>query len=112
MTKYTLSLLEYVSRWPKPRATDSVTSKEMENFNFNQIVCGFGLPLELVIENGQEFRGNFVKILINQSEISHKKATPYLSSLASCLQQLSHNVLSPLNDATTTCHKFLLNHVF
>ena len=94
---YSISAVEYVSCCPEARVAHSATSKEMENFNFNQIVCGFGLPLELVIENGQEFRGNFVKILINQSEISHKKATPYLSSLASCLQQLSHNVLSPLN---------------
>ena len=77
MTKYTLSLLEYVSRWPKPRATDSVTSKEMENFVFEQILCKFGVPLELVIDSGPEFKGNFVINLINDLEIVHKRVTSY-----------------------------------
>ena len=40
-------------------------------------MCRFGLPLELVTDNGPNFRGNFVKSLINHLEIAHKRATPY-----------------------------------
>ena len=36
---YIMSSLKYVSDWPKVQATHSVTSKEMENFVFEQIVC-------------------------------------------------------------------------
>ena len=49
----------------------------MAKFVFEQIVCRFGVPLELVTDNGLEFRGSFIKDLVVHLEIAHKKATPY-----------------------------------
>ena len=74
---YILSTVEYVSRWPEARATRSATSKEMAKFVFEQIVCRFGVPLELVTDNSPAFRGSFIKDLVVHLEIAHKKATPY-----------------------------------
>ena len=72
-----MSVVGYVSRWLEARATRSATSKEMERFVFEQVVCRFGVLLELVTDNGLEFRGVFVKGLVSHLEIAHKRATPY-----------------------------------
>ena len=71
---YIMSAVEYVSRWPEARATRIATSKEVARFVFEQVLCRFGVPLELVIDNGPEFRGDFVKYLVTRLEIAHKRA--------------------------------------
>ena len=74
---YIMSTVEYVSQWLEARATRNATSKEMARFDFGQVVCRFGVLLELVADNVLEFRGDFVKGLVTHLEIAHKKATPY-----------------------------------
>ena len=49
----------------------------MTRFVFEQVVCRFGVPLELVTDNAPKFRGDFVKGLVGHLEIAHKRATPY-----------------------------------
>ena len=74
---YIMSVVEYVSQWLEARATRNATSKEMARFAFGQVVCRFGVLLELVADNVLEFRGDFVKGLVTHLEIAHKRATPY-----------------------------------
>ena len=72
-----MSTVEYVSQWLGARATRNATSKEMARFAFGQVVCRFGVLLELVADNVLEFRGDFVKGLVTHLEIAHRRATPY-----------------------------------
>ena len=78
---YIMSAIEYVSRWLETRATRSAKSKEMTRFVFEQVVCRFGVPLELVTNNAPEFRRDFVKGFITHLKIAHKNATPYHTTM-------------------------------
>ena len=73
---YIMSAEEYVSQCLEERATRSATSKEMAKIVY-ELVCRFGVPLELVTDNSPDFRGDFVKGLVTHLEIAHIKATPY-----------------------------------
>ena len=48
----------------------------MARFVF-ELVCRFGVPLELVTYNGPDFRGDIVKGLVTHLEIARRRATPY-----------------------------------
>ena len=102
---YSISAVEYVSCCPEARVAHSATSKEMENFAFD---WRFGVSLELVTNNGLEFRGNFVKGLVNHFETAHKELLHIIHNVMvwwKLLMELCsiHRVGTELNKTLRAC---------
>lgn len=74
---YILSAMDYMTRWPEARASRGATSKDICKFIYECICCRFGVPLELVSDQGKEFRNNLIKGMDKMLTIKHKYSTPY-----------------------------------
>jgi hypothetical protein len=53
--KFTFVAVEYFTKWIEARAVSTITSKTAQKFFWQNIVCCFGVPSELTIDNGRQF---------------------------------------------------------
>jgi hypothetical protein len=53
--KFTFVVVEYFPKWIEGRAVSTITSKTAQNFFWPNIVCRFGVPSELMVDNGKQF---------------------------------------------------------
>ncbi|MCO5564639.1 hypothetical protein L7F22_018305 [Adiantum nelumboides] len=74
---YILSAMDYMTKWPEAKASRGATSKDVCNFIFDYICCRFGVPLELVSDQGKKFRNDLIEDLVKKLEIKHRYSTPY-----------------------------------
>jgi hypothetical protein len=53
--KYAIVAMEYFSKWIEARAVRRITSQVIQNFFWQSIVCRFGVPYEVTIDNDKQF---------------------------------------------------------
>jgi hypothetical protein len=53
--KFTFVAVEYFTKWIEARAVSTITSKTAQKFFWQNIVCCFGVPSELTVDNGKQF---------------------------------------------------------
>lgn len=61
--------------WSQPMAY--ITSKEISKFILNYIICQYGVPLSIVIDNECPFKNQDVRELCEKYHIQHHYATQY-----------------------------------
>jgi hypothetical protein len=49
--KFTFVAIEYFTKWIEARAVSTITSKTAKKFFWQNIVCRFGVPSELMVDN-------------------------------------------------------------
>ncbi|GLU18333.1 hypothetical protein SLE2022_346390 [Rubroshorea leprosula] len=47
--------VDYFTKWVEARALSSLTSKKVEDFVFSSIICRYGIPSQIVADNGTQF---------------------------------------------------------
>jgi hypothetical protein len=53
--KFTFIAVEYFTKWIEARAVSTITSKTAQKFFWQNIVCQFGVPSELTVDNDKQF---------------------------------------------------------
>ncbi|MCO5552509.1 hypothetical protein L7F22_006021 [Adiantum nelumboides] len=86
---YILSDVDYMTKWPKAKASRGATSKDICNFIFECICCRFGVPLELVSDQEKEFGNDLIEGLVKELEIKHRYSTPYHSQCNRLVEALN-----------------------
>lgn len=58
--------VEYFTKWIERKPLINITSTALQKFLWQNIVCRFGVPLELTVDNGKQFDSNGFGELCNQ----------------------------------------------
>jgi transposase InsO family protein len=74
---YILVCTDYVTKWVEAKALYSDKEQSVVDFLFEEIFTHFGVPREIVIDQGTQFTSNLVKALTEQYKIKHRKSSPY-----------------------------------
>jgi hypothetical protein len=53
--KFAVVAVEYFTKWIEARPLATITSNTIRKFFWQQIICRFGVPRELTIDNGKQF---------------------------------------------------------
>jgi hypothetical protein len=53
--KFAMVVVEYFTKWIEARPVATITSATVKNFFWQQIICRFGMPKELTVDNGKQF---------------------------------------------------------
>jgi hypothetical protein len=53
--KFAFVAVEYFTKWIEARAVSTITLKTAQKFFWQNIVCRFGVPSELTVDNGKQF---------------------------------------------------------
>jgi transposase InsO family protein len=75
--KYILVFTDYVTKWVEAKALYSANEQSVVDFLFEEIFTHFGVPQEIVTDQGTQFTSNLVKALTEPCNIKHRKSYPY-----------------------------------
>ncbi|GJS18832.1 reverse transcriptase domain-containing protein [Tanacetum coccineum] len=56
--KFLIVAIDYFTKWIKAKPVATITGNQVKKFIWDNIVCRFGLPGEIVSDNGNQFRDN------------------------------------------------------
>ena len=76
--KYILVCTDNVTKWVEAKALPFATENIVVSFLFEDIFTRFGVPIEIVTDQGTQFTSKLVQKLVDQYKIKHRKSTPYL----------------------------------
>ncbi|MCO5553222.1 hypothetical protein L7F22_006743 [Adiantum nelumboides] len=74
---YILVAIDYMTRWVEDQSVTRVNEKTVSRFVYTHICCRFGTPLEIVSDNGPEFRKGLLTEVCEELHILHRHSTPY-----------------------------------
>eukprot|EP00253_Pinus_taeda_P025950 PITA_25950 len=75
--KYILVCNDYVTKWVEAKALISATENSVVNFLYEDIFTRFGVPKEIVTDQGSQCTSNLVEKLMEKYKIKHRISTPY-----------------------------------
>ncbi|GKB76504.1 reverse transcriptase domain-containing protein [Tanacetum coccineum] len=81
--KLLIVAIDYFTKWIEAKPVATITSNQIKKFVWDNIVCRFVLPEEIILDNGKQFRDNpfkdwCEKLLIMESLVRKKQKGPIL----------------------------------
>ncbi|MCO5597162.1 hypothetical protein L7F22_051238 [Adiantum nelumboides] len=74
---YILTAVDYLSRWAEAKAVRQITAKDVAKFVYEEICNKFGVPLELLLDQGPGFRAELLDFLCEKMKITRRFTNPY-----------------------------------
>nr|GFA53712.1 reverse transcriptase domain-containing protein [Tanacetum cinerariifolium] len=56
--KFLIVAMDYFTKWIEAKAVATITGGQVKKFVWNNIVCRFGIPGEIISDNGKQFANN------------------------------------------------------
>ncbi|GJR41893.1 reverse transcriptase domain-containing protein [Tanacetum coccineum] len=56
--KFFILAIDYFTKWIEAKPVATVTGNQVKKFVWDNIICRFGLPREIISDNGKQFRDN------------------------------------------------------
>ncbi|GJY59852.1 reverse transcriptase domain-containing protein [Tanacetum coccineum] len=64
--KFLIEAIDYFTKWIEAKPIATITSNQVKKFAWDNIVCRFGLPGEIISDNGKQFQDNPVKDYVGE----------------------------------------------
>jgi transposase InsO family protein len=68
---------DYVTKWVEAKPLLHANEQSIVDFLFEDIFTRFGVPREIVTDQGAQFTSKLVQKIIEQYKIKHRKSSPY-----------------------------------
>ena len=69
--------IDYLTKWVEAKATPKNDACTTAKFLFENIFTRYGLPLEIVSDQGVHFMNEVIEFLLVKFMVTHKRSTPY-----------------------------------
>ncbi|GJU59699.1 reverse transcriptase domain-containing protein [Tanacetum coccineum] len=56
--KFLIVVIDYFTKWIEAKPVATITGNQIKKFVWDNIVCRFGLPGEIILDNGKQFQDN------------------------------------------------------
>nr|GEW68148.1 reverse transcriptase domain-containing protein [Tanacetum cinerariifolium] len=73
--KFLIVAMDYFTKWIKAKAMATITGGQVKKFIWDNIVCRFGIPGEIISDNGKQFSDNPFKDWCNKLNITQRFAS-------------------------------------
>ena len=75
--QYIIVAIDYLTKWVEAKATPNNDARTTAKFLYENIFMRYGLPLEIVSDQGVHFVNKIIAFLLAEFMIIHKKSAPY-----------------------------------
>ncbi|XP_063948038.1 uncharacterized protein LOC135152135 [Daucus carota subsp. sativus] len=100
---FMLAMTDYFSKWIEAEAFRQVTSKEVISFIKRNILCKFGVPSEIVCDNGSQFISDKTEAFCKKYNINLLKSTPSYPQANGQAESSNKIIINNLKKRLTTC---------
>ncbi|GJR97251.1 reverse transcriptase domain-containing protein [Tanacetum coccineum] len=73
--KFLIVAMDYFTKWIEAKAVATITGNQVKKFVWDNIVCRFGLPGEIISDNGKQFSDNPFKDWCDKLNITQRFAS-------------------------------------
>ena len=77
--KLLLVATDYFSKWIEAEAFASIKDKDVTQFILKNIICRFGIPQSIVLDNGPQFDNRAYRNFYHELKIKNLYFTPWYS---------------------------------
>ncbi|KAL9224714.1 hypothetical protein vseg_000724 [Gypsophila vaccaria] len=96
---FILVAIDYFTKWVEAASFRTLGAKEVAKFIQNNIICRYGVPHELISDQGTHFRGEVEPLLIKY-KIQHHKSSPYRPQTNGAVEAANKTIVTILEKMT------------
>jgi len=74
--KFLIVGIDYFTKWVEAEALAIITEKNVRNFGWRSIICRFGIPRVLVLDNRKQFDNDSFRDFCSQLGIKNHYSSP------------------------------------
>ena len=74
--RFLLITIDYFMKWVKAEALITITEAKVQNFVWKNIVCRFGIPRTIILDNGRQINSHGFKSFCSSLGIKNKYSSP------------------------------------
>ena len=74
--KFMVVGIDYFTKWVEAEAFDTITEKNVQSFVWRYIICKYGIPRVLVLDNGKQFDNDSFRDFCLQLGIKNHYSSP------------------------------------
>ena len=75
--QYLIVAIDYSTKWAEAMASTKNDARTIAKFLYEHIFVRFGLPIEIVSDQGTHFVNEVVEVLLNEFMVTHRRSAPY-----------------------------------
>ena len=99
--EYILAVIDYFTKWVEVASYFVLKAKHVARFLENNIICRFGVPQEIISDNGSHFKVEVQRIM-ELNNIEHDKSLLYLPQANGAIEAANKNVKNILAKMVVT----------
>ena len=99
--KYIVMAIDYFSIWIEEESFSTLKAKQMAKFIEKSLICRYGIPHQVVIDNGVQFQKETTELL-QRYNIEHHKFSPYRSQANGAVEAANKNAKRILSKMVKT----------
>ncbi|MBY3556078.1 transposase family protein, partial [Modestobacter lapidis] len=89
--EYILVAIDYFTKWVEAASYKTLNAKQVARFIQNNIIYRYGVPHEMISDNGQHFRKE-TEELLTRFEIKHHHSSPYRPQTNGAVEAANKNL--------------------
>jgi transposase InsO family protein len=75
--RYILVCIDYITKWVEAKALFKANEQSVEYFLYEYIFTRFGVPREIVTDQGTQFTSRIINSITEQYKIKQMTSSPY-----------------------------------
>ena len=76
LVKFLLVAIDYFMKWVEVEALTTITEAKIQNFVWKNIVCRFGIPRTIILDNGRQFDSQGFRLFCSNLGIKNHFSSP------------------------------------
>jgi hypothetical protein len=88
--------IDYFTKWVEAASYNTITAAVTERFIRNNIITRYGVPHELISDNGKNFIAKRVEDYLQQFKIQHHRSSPYRPQMNGAVESANKNLIKIL----------------
>jgi len=90
--QFILVAIDYFTKWVEASSYAHVTQKVVKCFIEKDLICRYGSPEKIVIDNAQNFNGKIITELCVKWKIKHSNSSPYIPKMNGVVEATNKNI--------------------
>src|SRR4051812_8053082 len=90
--RFILVAIDYFTKWVEAASYANVTKKVVVRFIRNNIICRYGLPSRIIIDNGSNLNNSMMRELCESFKIEHHNSSPYRPKMNGAVEAANKNI--------------------